>query len=123
LRHLLTHTSGFSYEFLNPLMKRYKDARGIPPGRSCRNVTLGIPLVFDPGERWEYGIGIDWAGKMVEAVSGMKLDRYLQENVLGPLGMKSTAFRISADMRARLAAVHQRSADGSTKATAFEITQ
>jgi CubicO group peptidase (beta-lactamase class C family) len=123
LRHLLTHTSGYSYEFLNPLTAKYREAMSLPPTRSCRNVALEIPLAFDPGERWEYGIGIDWLGKIVEAVSGHKLDRYLQDNILEPLGMSSTAFKLSPDMRARLAAVHQRATDGVLQPIPFELPQ
>lgn len=70
------------------------------------------PLVFEPGERWLYGVNIDWAGKIVEAVSGQKLGVYLAENLLGPLGMGDTAFRIRPDMQARLAKIHHRDDSG-----------
>jgi CubicO group peptidase (beta-lactamase class C family) len=53
------------------------------------------PLLFEPGEAWAYGVGVDWAGQMVERVNGnQKLGDYMQEHVWGPLGMKSTTFRI-----------------------------
>src|SRR5579863_1199373 len=68
LRHLLTHTAGFGYEFWNADVVRYQQLSGLPPIISCQNATLTLPLLFDPGERWEYGINIDWAGKMVETV-------------------------------------------------------
>src|SRR3989442_1993317 len=67
--------------------------------------------MFDPGDRWEYGISIDWAGKMVEAVSGQRLDRYFQENIFGPLRMKGTSVPISPSQPAPLASVHQRGRD------------
>ena len=76
--------------------------KNVPGIISCQNAALTTPLVFDPGERWEYGTGIDFAGKMVETVTGMKLGQYLHDNLLSPLGMNSSAFKISADMRARL---------------------
>ena len=57
--------------------------------------ALELPLLFEPGERWEYGINIDWAGKMVEAVSGQRLGAYMHDNIPGPPGMDSTAFRIT----------------------------
>lgn len=123
LRHLLTHTAGFGYEFWNADVVRYQQINSLPPIISCQNATLGLPLLFDPGERWEYGINIDWAGKMVEAVSGKRLGTYLSEHVLGPLGMNDTAFRITPAMRQRLAKVHQRGEDGSLTPTAFEIPQ
>jgi len=112
LRHLLTHTSGFTYDMWNPDNARYLEATGTPGIITCRNAALTTPLASDPGERWEYGIGIDWAGKAVEAVSGQKLDRYMQENILGPLGMTDTGFRIGPAQRARLAKIHARTEDG-----------
>ena len=113
LRHLLTHTSGFVYDIWNADMVRYQEATQTPGIIECRDACLTTPLTFDPGERWDYGIGIDWAGKMVEAVSGKQLGAYLDDHLLGPLGMSDTAFRISDAMRARLAKIHMRGEDGS----------
>jgi CubicO group peptidase (beta-lactamase class C family) len=101
LRHLLTHTAGFSYEIWNPDIVKYQTTMGVPGITGCENKALTTPLLFDPGERWDYGINIDWAGKMVEAASGQKLGQYLKDNVLGPLGMDSTAFFITPSMRER----------------------
>ena len=112
LRHLLTHTAGFTYDIWNESMVRYQEATGTPGIIECRDACLTTPLVFDPGAGWDYGIGIDWAGKMVEAVSGKKLGAYLQDHLLGPLGMSDTAFRITDAMRARLAKIHMRGEDG-----------
>jgi methyl acetate hydrolase len=123
LRHLLTHTSGFSYEIWNPPIAQFQQATGTPGITSCSNAALGTPLVFDPGDKWEYGIGIDWAGKMVEAISGQKLDRYLQDNIFSPLDMKDTSFKLSPSQRARLSAVHQRGPDGALAPIEFEIPQ
>jgi methyl acetate hydrolase len=111
LRHLLTHTAGFAYEIWQQPIVRYQEAKGLPGITSCEERALRTPLLFDPGERWEYGINLDWAGKMVEAVSGQKLGDYLKSNLFEPLGMSDTAFRISEDMRRRLAKIHQRGAD------------
>ena len=113
LRHLLTHTAGFVYDIWNEPMVRYQEATGTPGIIECRDACLTTPLTFDPGERWDYGIGIDWAGKMVEAVSGKKLGAYLEDHLLGPLGMGDTAFRITDEMRSRLAKIHMRGEDGS----------
>jgi methyl acetate hydrolase len=112
LRHLLTHTSGFAYDMWNADMVRYIAATGIPPVISCRNAALTLPLAFDPGERWEYGISIDWVGKAVEAVSGQTLSRFMQDNILDPLGMTDTGFKIGASQRRRLAKIHARTPDG-----------
>src|SRR5439155_338654 len=86
----------------------YEGAFGTPGITTCTNAALTTPLMFDPGDRWEYGINIDWVGKIVEAMSGQKLDRYFQEHIFGPLGIKDTSFKISPSQRARLATVHQR---------------
>lgn len=124
MRHLLTHTAGFSYEIWNADIIKYQTAMGVPGITGCENKALTTPLLFDPGERWDYGINIDWAGKMVEATSGKKLGEYLKDNVLGPLGMDSTAFFITPAMRERLARIHHRGPDGSlTPDMALEIPQ
>lgn len=111
LRQLLTHTAGFSYEIWQEPIIRCQEANGLPGIITCEERALQTPLLFDPGERWEYGINIDWAGKMVEAMSGQKLGAYLKANIFEPLGMRDTAFKITDDMRSRLAKIHQRGDD------------
>lgn len=123
LRHLLTHTAGFSYEIWNTDIQKVQAAFEIPGITECKAKALTTPLLFDPGEDWDYGINIDWAGKMVEAASGQSIGRYLQQNIFGPLGMTSTAFRITPAMRERLAAVHLRGPDGQLAPFDFEIPQ
>ncbi len=123
LRHLLTHTSGYVYEIWNADILAYQEAMGVPQITSCENAALATPLLFDPGERWDYGIGIDWAGKMVEAVSGQRLGQYMKENILDPLGMGDTAFRVSPAMRERLATVHVRGEDGAWAPMEFMVEQ
>jgi CubicO group peptidase (beta-lactamase class C family) len=123
LRHLLTHTAGFSYEIWAPAIARYQEATGTPGITTCTNAALTTPLLFDPGDRWEYGINIDWVGKMVEAASGQKLDRYFQESVTGPLGMKDTSFKLSASQRGRLATVHQRGEGGALAPIEFALPE
>ncbi len=112
LRQLLTHTSGYAYEIWNADIARYLQETGIPSVATCQNAALTLPLVFDPGEKWAYGISIDWAGKAVEAASGQTLDHYMHDNILAPLGMADTGFRIGADQRRRLAKIHARTPDG-----------
>ena len=123
LRHLLTHTAGFSYDVWNADIGRYMKQAGVPGVITVRNDALKTPLVFDPGERWEYGINIDFVGKMVERVSGQTLEAYFREHIFAPLGMADTAFRISPSMRERLVSMHARQADGSFRPTEFEIPQ
>lgn len=123
LRQLLTHSAGFSYEIWNTDMQKVQAALGIPSVTACKNKALSLPLLLDPGEGWEYGINIDWAGKMIEKVSGQTLGQYLKHNILEPLGMHSTAFHISDDMRKRLATTHLRGPDGNLAVFPFEIPQ
>lgn len=124
LRHLLTHTAGFGYEVWNPEFRQYVAATGIPSHTTGLNAALETALLFDPGDRWNYSIGIDWAGKAIEAASGQKLGIFLREHLLGPLGMNDTAFRIRPDMRSRLAKVHQRNNNGQlVPMPQFEIVQ
>ncbi|HUN94149.1 MAG TPA: serine hydrolase domain-containing protein [Burkholderiaceae bacterium] len=123
LSHLLTHTAGFGYEFWSESIQKFQQATETPGIIACQDNCLRTPLLFDPGERWNYGINIDWVGKAVEATSGMRLGAYLQQNILGPLGMGDTAFRISPSMRSRLAKIHQRGDDGALAATDVEIPQ
>lgn len=113
LRHLLTHTSGFVYERWNQNDARWRQAKGTPAMATRLNRALQVPLAFDPGTRWEYGIGIDWAGKMIEAVSGQLLSDYFAEHLMGPLGMIDTAYVPTPSMRTRLAGLHRRQPDGS----------
>ena len=112
LRHLLTHTTGLVYEIWNAEMGRYMETKAIPGIISCQNAALSLPLVFDPGEKWDYGINIDWVGKAVERVSGQSLGDYFAEHLFGPTGMKDTAFKLTPERRARLAGMHARSPDG-----------
>ena len=76
VRHLATHTSGLVYEFWNADVPRYMEATGSPSILSGLTVALSYPLQFDPGERWDYGVGIDWLGRIVEKVE-RALDRSL----------------------------------------------
>jgi methyl acetate hydrolase len=113
LRHLLTHTAGFGYETWDADLVRYVKVSGTPSTSTAKLASLRLPLVFDPGERWEYGINIDWAGRAVEAVSGLPLEVYFREHIFAPLGMNDTAYAISSAQQSRLARVHQRKPDES----------
>ena len=123
LEHLLTHTAGFGYEIWRPEIAQYQQVTNTPGITTCTNAALTTPLLFDPGDRWEYGINIDWAGKMVEAAAGQKLDRYFQDNILGPLGMKDTSFKLSPSQRARLSAMHQRDDKGALAPIEFALPE
>jgi methyl acetate hydrolase len=113
LRNLLTHTAGFVYDTWNEEMHRYAAVTGLPAARTGKLAALSAPLNFDPGERWEYGINIDIAGRMVEVVSGLDLETYMQRHILEPLGMGDTSFIQRPEWDNRLATVHARQEDGS----------
>lgn len=112
LRNLLNHTSGFTYDLWNADTNRYIEQSGMASLRQGSRAALLQPLAFDPGDRWEYGIGIDWVGQMIEAVVGCRLGEYLDERVFQPLGMSDTAFRSAPIDGDRAAAMHLRGDDG-----------
>jgi methyl acetate hydrolase len=123
LRHLLTHTSGYGYDIFHTDLGRYIQIAGLPSIVTCKNDALRIPLLFDPGANWEYGIGIDLAGKVVEAVSGETLESYFQRHIFQPLGMHDTSFVLRDDMARRLVGTHARGADGKPAPITFEFPQ
>jgi methyl acetate hydrolase len=112
LRQLMTHTAGFVYELWSGDKATYLEKTGTPGITTCQNAALKTPLAHDPGTRWDYGINIDFVGKAVEAVSGQRLDAYLRDNLLAPLGMNDTGFKISDSMRKRLVGMHARTPEG-----------
>ncbi|MCU1677213.1 MAG: beta-lactamase [Frankiales bacterium] len=110
---LLTHTSGLGYFFTHDDLLRWHELTQTPSVLTGLRAGLMTPLVHDPGTHWEYGIGIDWLGLVVEAIAGQPLDDVLRERVFDPLGMSDATFRPTDEQRARMMAVHARQADGS----------
>jgi len=108
LRQLLTHTAGFAYVWNHPLAL-LAGAGGEPY------------LVHVPGERWHYGVNIDWVGRVIEAVTGGDLEQYFQERILRPLGMFDTTFRLTSDQQARLTPTWQKHADGSLQPSGLPV--
>jgi len=123
VRHLLTHTSGYGYDIFNADLGRYIEIAGLPSILTCRNDSLKVPLLFDPGTRWEYGIGIDLVGRIVETVSGQDLEAYFREHIFGPLWMTDSSFHPSPVMQARLVGTHSRGPDGTIVPISFEFPQ
>jgi len=113
IRHLLTHTSGLTYHWNPRVGKLYGDAP-VGHGLVQQQGTIGegvkklasFPLLFQPGDHWEYSMADDVLGYLVETVSGMPLDRFLQERMFKPLGMKDTDFFLPDDKVARLATAY-----------------
>lgn len=102
LRQLLTHTSGFAYDTWHEAMFQFTSKGG----------DASHLLAFDPGTKWQYGPSTFWAGRLVEAASGLDLEKYLQQNILGPLGMKDTSFVLPKEKFGRLATGYQHEPDG-----------
>jgi CubicO group peptidase (beta-lactamase class C family) len=120
LRHLLTHTSGYGYDIFNADLARYVQIAGLPSILSRKNDALRLPLLFDPGSEWEYGIGIDLVGKVIEEVTSHDLESYFRRYILDPLSMHDTSFLLRNDMASRLVGTHVRGPDGKPIAISIE---
>jgi methyl acetate hydrolase len=119
LRYLLTHTSGFAYRLWDAKAVQYVKSLELLP-KAQRKLAPATPLMFDPGEGWQYGNSIDWVGRIVEAIGGESLDVYFRQHILDPLGMNDTAFVIGPRQREREASAHRRGPDGSLTAEPLE---
>ena len=120
-RMLMLHTAGFGYDFFNETYHRLAQERGQPSVITASKQALMTPLLFDPGERWEYGANIDWCGQVVEGVAGRRLGEVFRSRIFEPLGMTDTTFELHDGLRARLAAMHARGEDGSLTPMEFEL--
>ena len=114
-RMLLLHTAGFGYDFFNETYNRLAEKHGQPSVITASHACINTPLLFDPGDRWEYGSNIDWAGQVVEGIAGKRLGEVFAERIFAPLGMTDSAFTMTPAMRSRLSRIHQREADGGLK--------
>ncbi len=119
VQHLLTHTSGLTYGEGNPgavsrLYERHRTDFGPQDGPLAEVVErlAGIPLLHQPGTAWGYGVSTDVLGRVIEVASGLPLDRFLDERVLGPLGMTDTSFRVPPEKLGRFAALYEATPDG-----------
>ena len=112
-RMLMLHTAGLGYDFFNVNYFRLAQERGQPSVVTCSKASLMTPLLFDPGDKWEYGSNLDWCGQIVERIRGKRLGEVMKERIFAPLGMEDIAFSLTPSMRSRLAVIHQREADGS----------
>ncbi len=120
-RQLLTHSGGFGYDFFNENYKRLADAGRQPSVITASRAALETPLLFDPGERWEYGTNIDWVGQVIEGITGRRLGEVFRSRIFDPLGIESMTFEINDGIRARLASMHARHPDGRLEAMDFEL--
>ncbi|KAL6792978.1 beta-lactamase/transpeptidase-like protein [Trichoderma sp. SZMC 28012] len=109
LKQLILQTAGLRYDVADPDLRRWSKAIGRPIGMTIRLSRDGfnVPLSFPPGDGWAYGPALDWAGIALETVTNMTLGDYMKQNVLDPLEMHDTGFRVNqlphtADRRAEL---------------------
>lgn len=112
IRHLLSHQSGLSYGLLDPgtlMFNAYRERKILSPRRTLAEMNdalAGLPLLFQPGQGWEYSIATDVLGHLIEVLSGQRLDAFLQSRIFEPLGMVDTGFVVPPDQQHRLAAYY-----------------
>jgi CubicO group peptidase (beta-lactamase class C family) len=126
IQDLLRHTSGITYEFRGPglVQKMYMAAKIYRRSQSSADqvATLGkLPLLHQPGTRWEYGRSTDVIGRLVEVLSGQRLSQFFQERILRPLGMGDTAFHVPESDHARLAEAFANDPDGGGAVQLLEV--
>jgi len=120
-RMLLLHTAGMGYDFFNEHYNRLAQEKGQPSVITASKASLRTPLLFDPGDKWEYGSNMDWCGQVIEAIAGKRLGEVFATRIFEPLGMQETTFELTDALRARVAGMHARNADGSLAPMDFEL--
>jgi len=120
-RMLMLHTAGLGYDFFNETYNRLAQERGQPSVVTATKAALMTPLLFDPGEKWEYGSNMDWCGQVIEAITGRRLGEVFESRIFEPLGMRDTTFEPTDALRQRMAGMHARNADDSLAPMDFEL--
>ena len=116
VRHFMTHTSGLAFPFTSAIWRDFKPAAG-------EKFPFGGPLLFDPGERWHYSTSTDVVGRLVEVISGQKLEDYFREKIFAPLKMDDTSYNVPQAKAARLVAAQQRAGAKMDGAVELQATQ
>ncbi len=115
IRHLLNHTSGLSYAFSNPqeaydlyTQNRIYNGLGKTEGTIGENVKrlAALPLMFQPGEKFQYGLSTDVLGYLIEIIAGLPLDEFFNRNIFKPLEMSDTYFSLPTEKESRLAVMY-----------------
>ena len=112
IRHLLTHTAGFTYGFTQPgtpIAEAHRQARVLHPQLDLAQMMEAlatVPLLFEPGSAWNYSVATDVVGRLVEVVSGQTLDDYFRQHIFAPLDMHDTFFSVPPERQQRLAALY-----------------
>ncbi len=116
VRHFLTHTSGLAYPFTSAIWRDFKPRAG-------ETYPFGGPLLFDPGERWYYSTSTDVVGRLVEVISGQKLEDYFRQHIFAPLQMADTSYNVPQEKASRLVAAQQRAGERMDGAVALQNPQ
>ena len=111
IHQLLSHTSGFGYDFHDPALSHLVVNQELAPLTSKDGSQLKAPLVYQPGTRWEYGISLGWIGKIIEKISGQNLNDFITEEVFLPLGMNDSTFDASTFDKKNIAVLHAMEAE------------
>ncbi len=122
-RMLMLHTAGFGYDFFNANYNRMAEKHGQPSVVSASKGAIMAPLLFDPGDKWEYGCNIDWCGQVVESIRGKRLGEVFKERIFAQLGIEHMAFTMTPAMLEKQADIHARAADGSLSPMSFTLPQ
>lgn len=124
--HLFTHTSGMAYDFFDQDTLQYRIAKGQKP---CSYVDISSmeeytnPLIFNPGERWEYGCNLEWLGFIIEKISGLKLEDYIDKNIVKPLGLKVTGKDLTPEQQKEFFTVHVKDGAGKVVSTPMQMVK
>src|SRR3954465_13523325 len=116
VRHFLTHTSGLAYPFTSATWRDFK----LKPGETY---PFGGPLLVEPGERWHYSTSTDVVGRLVEVISGQKLEDYFRQHIFAPLKMTDTSYNVPQEKAARLVAAQQRAGERMDGAIVLQAPQ
>ena len=120
-RMLMLHTAGLGYDFFSETYNRLAQEQDQPSVITASKASLMTPLLFDPGEEWQYGTNIDWCGQVVEGITGRRLGEVFQTRIFEPLGIRDMTFEIDDSIRQRLAGMHARGTDGALTPMEFEL--
>jgi CubicO group peptidase (beta-lactamase class C family) len=126
LRDLLTHTSGVAYDIISPQLQTWQTKNRGQPSLAFAGKFFGaldVPLIFEPGQSWMYGAGLDWVGLLVGRLSGMSFAAYCSKNIFESMGMNSATFHLESndEIRSRLVAMCTRTPEGQLIEGGFKL--
>ncbi len=112
IKDLFLHTSGFGYEFFNKEDLIYRESNNIPSVISNDFNSIKSILLFEPGTSWNYGVSIDWLGKLIENVCNDRLSNIMKKQLFEPCGMSDSVFDLTDELRRRRVIIHFRDSNG-----------